>query len=168
MAERIALGRIGRAHGVDGAFRVWPYADNTERFSLLHDVVLINGKRVLKAVVKSVRVQRGFVVVQTEQIQTPEDVRPWINGDLEIDESERIELLEGEYFHDDIIGLRVETVDGQTVGEIVSIIDGVANDVYVCRNGDAEHLIPAVDRFVKVIDIAKGVMIIDPIPGMID
>jgi len=168
MEERIALGRIGRAHGLTGAFRVWPYAADLERFSLLHEVVLTHGKRTLTVTVETVRQAKGCLIVQTKEFTTPEDVRPWINGDLEIDASERVTLPEGQYFHDDIIGLRVETTSGASVGTIVSIIENAANDVYVCRNGEAEYLIPAVDEFVKRIDLAKGVMVIEPIGGMIE
>lgn len=168
MEERIALGRIGRAHGLSGAFRLWPYANNLERFSLLHEVVLTHGSRTLTVVVENVRQAKGCLIVQTQEITTPEDVQPWVNGDLEIDASERVTLPEGQYFHEDIIGLRVETTSGDTVGTIVSIIENAANDVYVCRNGEAEHLIPAVDEFVKQIDIPNGVMVIEPIAGMLE
>lgn len=168
MAERIALGRIGRAQGLSGAFRVWPYAKNLERFSLLHEVVLTHGRHSLTVVVESVRPAKGCLIVQTEQLTTPEDVLPWINGDLEIDASERVTPPEGQYFHDDIIGLRVETTSGRRVGTITSILENAANDVYVCHNGETEYLIPAVDQFVKRIDIAEGVMVIEPIAGMLD
>ena len=94
MEERIALGRIGRAHGLSGAFRLWPYANNLERFSLLHEVVLTHGSRTLTVVIENVRQTKGCLIVQTKEITTPEDVQPWINGDLEIDASERVSLPE--------------------------------------------------------------------------
>ncbi len=168
MDDRIALGRIGRAHGLTGAFRVWPYAADFDRFGLLHAVVLTHGKRTLQAKVENVRQAKGCLIVQTDEIKTPEDVRPWVNGELEIDASERVELPEGQYFHDEIIGLRVETSSGDKVGTIVSILENAANDVYVCRNGEAEYLIPAVDEFIKRIDIDNGVMVIEPISGMLE
>lgn len=168
MEERIALGRIGRAHGLHGAFRLWPYAQNLERFNLLKAVVLTHGKRTLTAAVIEIRQAKGYLIVQTKEITTPEDVQPWVNGDLEIDASERVRLPEGQYFHDDIIGLRVETTKGATVGTITEILENAANDVYVCTSGEAEYLIPAVDKFVKRIDIERGVMVIEPIGGMLE
>ncbi len=168
MEERIALGRIGRAHGLSGAFRVWPYANNLDRFSLLKEVVLTHGSHTLRAVVENVRPVKGCVIVQTKEITKLEDVQPWVHGDVEIDASERIALPEGQYFHEDILGLRVETASGDKVGTIVSILENAANDVYVCRNGEAEYLIPAVDEFIKQIDIPNGVMIIQPIAGMLE
>jgi 16S rRNA processing protein RimM len=167
MSERVALGRIGKAHGLQGAFRVWPYADDTARFARLEKVVLTNGPRSVNARVCSVQAAGGFVIMRTDAIITPEDVRAWLGGDLEIDESDRIEPEAGRYFHDQLIGLTVVTVSGETVGTIAAILDMPANDVYVCCDGDREYLIPAVDEFVRMIDPAAGRMVIAPITGMI-
>ena len=166
--QRVALGRVGRAHGISGAFRVRPYADDLERFRRLRAIVLVRGPKVLAATVKSVQVANGFVIVQTDQITNPEDVRTWLGGDLEIDISERATPPPGQFFQDQIIGLRVETTDGQPVGIVEAIIDGPANDVYVCRAGEREFLIPAVDEFIKVIDPGAGRIVVAPIPGMLD
>lgn len=168
MADRVALGKIGKAHGITGAFRVWPYADDLERFTVLKTVSISLGAKSATANVIWVRVASGHVVIQTDVLQTPEDVQVWLGGDLEVEASERVKLPEGRYFHDQIIGLKVETVDGRPIGTVVRIIDGTANDVYVCDDGANEYLIPAVDVFIKSIDISNRRMIIDPIPGMLD
>ncbi|TFH52956.1 MAG: 16S rRNA processing protein RimM, partial [Candidatus Zixiibacteriota bacterium] len=122
----------------------------------------------LRVMVENVRPVKGCVIVQTKEITTIEDVQPWVHGDVEIDASERVTLPEGQYFLEDIIGLRVETASGDKIGTIVSILENAANDVNVCRNGEAEYLIPAVDEFIKQIDIPNGVMIIQQIAGMLE
>jgi 16S rRNA processing protein RimM len=167
-ADRVALGQIGKAHGITGAFRVRPYADDLERFAGLKAVTISRGPKSVSAAVQWVRLAPGHVVMQTDALHSPEDVQVWLGGDIEIDANERVELPEGQFFHDQIIGLAVETVEGKKVGTVVRIIDGPANDVYVCQDGDAEYMIPAVDVFIKLIDIRGGRMIIDPIPGMLD
>ena len=166
--DRVALGKVGKAHGIAGAFRVWPYADDLERFADLKHVTITRGSKSVEADIQSVRIAPGYVVIETNAIHTPEEVQIWLGGDIEISADDRIELPEGRYFHDQIIGLKVETVDGRRVGMIVQILDSAANDIYVCLNGEHEYMIPAVDAFVKSIDIKSGKMIIDPIPGLID
>ena len=168
MADRVSLGRIGRPHGIAGAFLVWPYAEDLERFAHLKQFVLTRGEKTLVATVESVRLGAGHVVVQTDQLTTPEDVRPWTGGDIEVAAEERIKPPPGRYFHDQVLGLKVVTVSGQPVGKVESIMDCPANDVYVCRDGAKEYLIPAVDTIVKEIDLAAGVMKIEPIPGLLD
>jgi len=168
MSDRISLGRIGRPHGISGAFFVWPYAEDIERFSLLKQIVLTHGDKSLGATVESVRIANGNVIIQTGELATPEDVRPWTGGDVEVDASQRVHLPPGRYFHDQIIGLKVVTTSGEEVGIIEAIMDCPANDVYVCRDGPKEHLIPAVDSIVKEIDLVACTMKIEPIPGLLD
>lgn len=168
MPDLVSLGRVGRPHGISGAFLVWPYAEDLERFSRLKHVILTHGDKLLAVTVESVRLANGHAVIQTGQLATREDVRPWTGGDLEVDASERIQLPPGRFFHDQIIGLRVVTTSGEQVGVIESIMDCPANDIYVCRDGAKEHLIPAVDTIVKEIDLTAGAMKIDPIPGLLD
>jgi 16S rRNA processing protein RimM len=167
-ADRVALGKIGKAHGVKGAFRVWPYADDLERFADLKRVTLTRGAKTLATSVESVRIAPGYVIMQTDAVHTPEEVQIWLGGDLEIESAERVELPEGKFFHDQVIGLSVETVEGKKVGKVIEIIDGPGNDVYVCSDGANEFLIPAVDVFVKSIDVKNGRMVIEPIPGMLE
>jgi 16S rRNA processing protein RimM len=168
VTDRVALGKIGKAHGIQGAFRVWPYADDLERFAALKRVTLTRGPKAAVANVLSVQIAAGFVILRTDAVQTPEDVQIWLGGDVEIEAAERVALPEGRYFHDQIVGLTVVTADGRAVGTIVEIIDGAANDIYVCRDGDKEFMIPAVEVFIKSIDLTTGRMVIDPIPGLLD
>lgn len=167
-SRRVTLGRIGKAHGLEGAFRLWPHADNFERFAELREVTLTRAGEELRVRVLSVHVHGRFLTIQTDALASREDVRPWLGGDLEIDESERVTPEPGRFFHDQIVGLSVVTTSGENVGEIIRIIEAPAHDVYVCMRDGEEYLIPAVDVFVKEIDISAGRMIIAPIPGMME
>lgn len=168
MTNRVALGRIGKAHGLQGAFRVWPYADNTERFRSLKTVTLTQGTREVTCHVQSVHTVGSHVVLSTDVVTTSEEVRRWLGGDVEVELSERITPEPGQYFHDQLIGLSVETKNGRAVGTLVEILESAANDVYVCRDGEREFMIPAVEAFIDTIDIDAGRMIIKPIPGMLE
>jgi len=66
---------------------------------------------------------------------------------------------EDEYFWDDIIGLEVVTEEGEKLGVVTSIIPTGSNDVYVCEGPGGEVLLPAVEDFIKKIDVNKGIMI---------
>ena len=47
----------------------------------------------------------------------------------------RYPLPEGQYYHDQIIGLQVETIDGEYIGYIKDILTGVSNDNFIVKNG---------------------------------
>ena len=73
---------------------------------------------------------------------------------------------EGEYFHYQLIGLKVRTVDGEDLGELAEILETGSNDVYVVAGGDGEILVPALSRVVREIDIAGGLMVVDLPEGL--
>ena len=73
---------------------------------------------------------------------------------------------EGEYFHYQLIGLKVRTVDGEDLGELAEILETGSNDVYVVAGLDGEILVPALSRVVREIDIAGGLMVVDLPEGL--
>ena len=67
----------------------------------------------------------------------------------------------GEYYWMDLIGLSVETQQGDLLGTIKQIMETGANDVLVVH-GDRERLIPYIqDRVIKQIDLDNGLMTVD-------
>jgi 16S rRNA processing protein RimM len=78
-----------------------------------------------------------------------------------------VPLEDGEYYQHQVIGLTVETVDGERLGTLVEVLETGANDVYIVRGLSGEVLIPAVEDVVKEIDLVKGTMIIEPLPGLL-
>ena len=76
---------------------------------------------------------------------------------------------ETEYDFDEILGLTVETTEGRTLGRVSRVIKTGANDVYFVRDDSGvEILLPAIKQVVKVIDLAAGKMIVDPLPGLLE
>ena len=85
---------------------------------------------------------------------------------LWVPRSEVPSAQEGEYFHYQLIGLKVRTVDGEDLGELAEILETGSNDVYVVAGGDGEILVPALSRVVREIDIAGGLMVVDLPEGL--
>ena len=84
-----------------------------------------------------------------------------------ITEEDLEELPEGMYYVKDLIGLKV--VDTGSYGEIGTVKDVLQNtsqDVYVVKTPSGrEIMIPAVEEFIKDIDIEGGVLTVALIPG---
>ena len=85
---------------------------------------------------------------------------------LWVPQSEVPAAAEGEYFHYQLIGLKVRTVDGEDLGELAEILVTGSNDVYVVAGTDGEILVPALSRVVREIDIAAGLMVVDLPEGL--
>ena len=68
---------------------------------------------------------------------------------------------EDDYYWHDLVGLRVETIQGMELGTIDHLIETGSNDVLVVR-GERERLIPFIrGQVVLSIDLAAGVIRVD-------
>jgi 16S rRNA processing protein RimM len=72
------------------------------------------------------------------------------------------------HFISELVGLTVQTPDGQTIGRVEDVWNRPGQDIIVVRSGDKEILIPSVKAFIKSIRPEKGIMIVEPIEGLLD
>ena len=81
---------------------------------------------------------------------------------------EDIPLAEGAYFLADLEGLPVlDAENGKKYGVLREVINRGASDIYVVDTPAGEKMMPAVDEFVKKIDIDDAIYV-SPIPGMLE
>jgi 16S rRNA processing protein RimM len=159
--DLIEIGKIVGTHGVRGELRVEPWCDSPA-FLAGFPAVCLHGKA---HTVESARVHKRLVLLKLEGVDTVESAQALRDGVLYIDRS-GIELPEGRYFIQDLIGLSVTGQDGERVGTLYDVLTAPAHDVYIVRGGDGEHMIPAVPEFVKKIDLENGVIQVALIEGM--
>jgi 16S rRNA processing protein RimM len=72
-------------------------------------------------------------------------------------------LDDDEYRVDDVIGLKVVTIDGKELGKVDRVDPYPAQDILII--GDI--MIPFVEQFVTDIDFEVGIITVDLIPGML-
>jgi len=77
------------------------------------------------------------------------------------------ELEEGAYYVADLLGMRVEDAGGESLGEVIEVIEAGAADVYVVRGAGGEILLPATREVVRRIDLAARLIVVTPLPGMV-
>ena len=118
-------------------------------------------------IVEESRPQGKLVVLKFEGVDTVEDAQALRGEFLSIPAEDLAPLPEGEYYHYQIIGLEVWTTGGQFLGHIVEVMETGSNDVYVVRSDDGEALIPATEDVVQSIDLERGRMEIEAIPGLL-
>ena len=75
-------------------------------------------------------------------------------------------LEEGEYFHFQLLGLRVLTEEHEELGQITEILETGSNDVYVVSGPSGEVLVPALADVVREVRVNDGLMIVDLPDGL--
>ena len=100
---------------------------------------------------------------------TPEQAETLRNQILYLNR-EDVELEEGTYFIQDLIGLDVIDADnGAAYGTLKDVLQTGANDVYVVQaEGGKELLIPAIPDVIVETNIEEHCMKIRPLEGLLD
>ena len=74
-----------------------------------------------------------------------------------------------EYYHADLIGLEAVLGDGTPVGRVRAIHDfGAGDTLELTRPGAQPVMVPFTRAVVPVVDLAKGRLVLDPPPGLIE
>src|SRR6202044_248084 len=90
---------------------------------------------------------------------------------LSVDSSQLPPPPDPDEFRDhELIGLSVRTSAGQAVGVVTDVLHHGQDLLVVRRAADQgeEYLIPFVKAIVPEVDVAAGVLVIDPPPGLLD
>jgi 16S rRNA processing protein RimM len=141
--ELVAIGRVGKPHGVDGAFVVERASEDVERFAV-GATLWAAGEPT--TVVLSRRVGGGRLAVKLD--------RPVERGaDLAVPRAELAEPEEGSYYVFQLVGLAVEEEGGRALGRVADVDPGVANDVLALDSG---RLLPLVEDCVLEVDLEGG------------
>lgn len=152
------MGRIGAPHGLKGHVRVEPLTDVPERFARLDKVCLaMPGGERRAAAVESASADGVRVLVKLRGVDDRNAAQGLRGAYMLIPRDQAVTLPGGCYFVDDILGLEVMTVGGESLGRVVEVLRTGANDVYATDKA----MIPATREVVRSIDLAAGVIVVD-------
>jgi 16S rRNA processing protein RimM len=146
---RVRIGRVGRPHGLDGAFFVEQPSDD-KRWWRTGARFLADGQSV-EVVVK--RTSSGRPVVKLDR-SVPRGA--W----LEVERTELPPTAPDEYYVFELVGLDVVEEGGRGLGKVRDVVPGVANDVLELDTGVAlpmvEDCVLAVELEAERILVAAG------------
>lgn len=165
----LEIGKITNVHGLQGEVKVYPWCDDAA-FLCSFDTLYAdkNGRKPLE--ILRARVQQNLVILQLGGCTTREQAEAMRGTVLYMDRDD-IELEDGTYFVQDLIGLTVVDADtGKVWGKLRDVMPTGANDVYSIWNEEEkkEYLAPAIPQVVLETDIEGGTMTIRPLKGLFD
>ena len=176
MENWFEIGIIVKPQGIRGELRVMPTTDDPARFALL-DEVFIRPKAAGKQTafppkaykLTGARLHKGLVLVKLAGVDDRNMAEELVGGVLTIPPEKALPLDTDEYFIRDLVGLKVETEDGQALGEITSVFPTGANDVYTVRDGSGESfMLPAIKDVVINVSLNDGIMTVRLIEGLME
>jgi 16S rRNA processing protein RimM len=168
--DLVVIGEVTRPHGLRGEVRVTPHTDHPERFEALGECVLWDEARDTRVVrrVVGVRRQGDAVLLSLAGCDSVEAATALVGRLVALPRAEALPLPPGQVYPWQLIGCRVETEDGRSIGELSGIEPSPAHDLWAVRSGEREHLIPAVPEIVVDVDVGGRRVVIRPPEGLLD
>jgi 16S rRNA processing protein RimM len=166
----VAIGEIARAHGLRGEVRVTPLTDHPERFERVTDCVLWDAARDGREPrrITTARRHGDALVVSFAGCEGVDDARALVGRLIALPREAALPPPPGSFYPWQLEGAQVTTEDGRIVGRMAGIEHCGAQDLWVVRNDDREHLVPAVADIVVDVDVAAGRVVIRPPEGLLD
>ena len=175
---RVIVGRVGRPHGIRGDVVIGVRTDEPDlRFAVGAVLDAHNepdggaavGQHTLKVI--RARWHSGQLLVTFAGIEDRTAAGELTGSWLSVDSSQLPRTGNPDEFRDhELIGLSVRTTDGDPVGVVTDVLHHGQDLLVVQREGaaDEECLVPFVKAIVPEVDVAQGVLVIDPPPGLLD
>jgi 16S rRNA processing protein RimM len=161
----LVVGKLRRAHGVHGEMVLEVLTDFPERLRKGKQVYLGEQRQVLT--IRGKRNHAEGMLIAFDGYDTPESVAAIRNQWVYVRSREVPTLDTQEYYHHQMIGLRVVSEEGRLIGSVEDILETGAHDILLVRSPTgAEVLIPTVEAFVTNIDLEQSVISVRTIPGL--
>jgi 16S rRNA processing protein RimM len=160
MPPQICIARIGAAHGVRGAVKLWTFTEDPLAVKHYGPLVTKDGARQFE--VTDAREAKGHLVVTLKGVATREDAERLNGVELYIAREKLPATDENEYYHADLIGLAAVTPANEPLGRVIAIHNFGAGDIIeIAPPHGATMLLPFTNAVVPSVDLASGRVVIE-------
>ncbi|KJC61366.1 ribosome maturation factor RimM [Bradyrhizobium sp. LTSPM299] len=166
MTTPICVARIGAAHGVRGAVRLWTFTEDPLAVKDYGPLTTKDGARQFE--VTHARQAKDHLVATLKGVATREDAERLNGIELYIPRDRLPQTDDDEYYHADLIGLAAVTTTDQPLGKVIAIHNfGAGNIIEIAPPQGATMLLPFTNAVVPSVDLAGGRVVIE-LPQEVD
>jgi 16S rRNA processing protein RimM len=160
MAAHICIARIGAAHGVRGAVKLWTFTEDPLAVKAYGPLLTKDGARSFE--VATAREAKGHLVATLKGIATREDAERLNGLELYVAREKLPATEEDEYYHADLIGLAAVNAASEPIGRVTAIHNFGAGDIIeIAPAHGATMLLPFTNTVVPSVDLAAGRVVIE-------
>ncbi len=158
--SQICVARIGAAHGVRGAVKLWTFTEDPLAVKRYGQLMTKDGARQFE--VTHVREAKGHLVATLKGIATREEAERLNGVELYVAREKLPATSEDEYYHTDLIGLAAVNAAGEPLGRVIAIHNFGAGDIIeVAPPNGATMLLPFSNAVVPTVDLEGGRVVIE-------
>jgi 16S rRNA processing protein RimM len=160
MAAPICVARIGAAHGVRGAVRLWTFTEDPFSVKTYGPLSTKDGARSFE--VAQLREAKDHLVATFKGVTTRDEAERLNGIELYVPRDKLPATEDDEYYHADLIGLAAVTPGDEPVGRVVAIHNFGAGDIIeIAPASGPTILLPFSNAVVPTVDLAGGRVVID-------
>ena len=157
---QICVARIGAAHGVRGAVKLWTFTEDPMAVMQYGPLATKDGAR--KFEVAHAREAKGHLVATLKGVATREEAERLNGLELYIPRSKLPATDADEYYHADLIGLSAVNAAFEPIGRVTAIHNFGAGDIIeIAPAHGATMLLPFSNAVVPTVDLAAGRVVIE-------
>jgi 16S rRNA processing protein RimM len=159
MPAQVCVARIGAAHGVRGAVKLWTFTEDPLAVKRYGPLLTKDGARQFE--VTHAREAKGHLVATLKGIATREEAERLNGVELYIAREKLPAIDNDEYYHADLIGLAAISA-GEPLGRVVAIHNFGAGDIIeIAPPRGPTLLLPFTNAVVPSVDLAGGRVVIE-------
>jgi 16S rRNA processing protein RimM len=157
---QVCVARIGAAHGVRGAVKLWTFTEDPFAVTRYGPLSSKDGARSFE--VAQAREGKGHLVATLKGVTTRNDAERLNGIELYVAREKLPATDEDEYYHADLIGLAAVTATDEPLGKVIAIHNFGAGDIIeIAPPSGATMLLPFTNAVVPTVDIAGGRVVIE-------
>lgn len=161
------VGKVSKPQGIKGEVKVEVITSFPEHFEELSELYMDEDVNCVVAIEKT-RFAKNFVYIKFKNIDSRNDAEAIRNKYLYISEKELFPLEDDEFYHHQLIGLKVFSEEGLYIGKIIDVETYPENDIISIKSDDKSiHLVPVVKEFIKDINIETQKVTIKVLDGLL-
>lgn len=159
MTDRVCVAQIGAPHGVRGEVRLWTFTADPMAVTRYAPLQTEDGKQAFE--IEAVRPAKGHLVARLRGIDTREAAERLTNIKLFVPRKRLPEIEADEFYHADLVGLRVEDENGSEIGAVIAVHNFGAGDLLEIQPPDGgAMLLPFTETVVPEVDIKGGRLVV--------
>jgi 16S rRNA processing protein RimM len=168
--ELIIIARAVRTRGLRGELVAELLTDFPERFEKVNALVGVSRDGQRKELeLEDYWFQNDRVILKFKNYDSIESANTLVGFQVGVPESERVELVAGEFYEWQLSGCSVENTQGQTIGTVREVMrTGGVELLVVDDAAQHEYLIPMAGDIVLNVDIPGKKILIDPPEGLLE
>ena len=160
MASPICVARIGAAHGVRGAVKLWTFTEDPLAVRSYGPLMTKDGTRQFE--IADAREAKDHLVATFKGVATRNDAEKLNGIELYIAREKLPATDDDEYYHADLIGLAAVNAANEPLGKVIAIHNFGAGDIIeIAPTQGPTMLLPFTNAVVPTVDLAGGRVVIE-------